>query len=248
MRRQSGSTLTLPTIRAPASPVREQQQQSPPVRSPPRSPSYRVRGYDRDSRPTSPMRSSSRSPSPGLPTPTSEVDPSSTFILRRTDSESRSYHEASPVSNGSYHSSYRREDRDHRELHSRDDYGRYQGRREHTPPPPPPPARRASPIPRPSTPVITFPHLPSRSFRTAFILDRFTVRCTVLYCSNDLLVQSTHAIGRSFFDFVCAKDEGIVKTWIECVKGWGVNERGQPSDGGFGFGRFGLLVAGRDSM
>ena len=33
-----------------------------------------------------------------------------------------------------------------------------------------------------------------------------------------------------------------------CVKGWGVNERGQPSDGGFGFGRFTLLTEGRDSM
>lgn len=245
MRRQSGSTLTLSTIRTPASPVRGHQ--SPPVRSPPRSPSYRVREHVRDSRHNSPMRPSSRSPSPGLPTPTSEIGPSpSAPILRRTESDSRSYREASPVSNGSYHSSYRHDERDRRELHSRDGYGRHQGRREYSPPPPPP--RRASPIPRPSTPVITFPHLPSRSFRTAFILDRFTVRCTILYCSNDLLVQSTHAIGRSFFDFVCAKDEGIVKTWIECVKGWGVNERGQPSDGGFGFGRFGLLVAGRESM
>jgi hypothetical protein len=96
--------------------------------------------------------------------------------------------------------------------------------------------------------VITFDHLPNKSFRTAFILDRFSLNCTILYCSNDLLVESTHAIGRSFFDFVAAKDEGIVKSWIECVKGWGVNERGQPSDGGFGFGRFVLLVGGRESL
>ncbi|KAF6748489.1 hypothetical protein DFP72DRAFT_820090 [Ephemerocybe angulata] len=100
---------------------------------------------------------------------------------------------------------------------------------------------------RPPSEVITFEHLPNKSFRTAFILDRFSVNCTVLYCSNDLLVESTHAIGRNFFDFVSAKDEGIVRSWIECVKGWGVNERGQPSDGGFGFGRFTLLVGGRES-
>ncbi|KIK13530.1 hypothetical protein PISMIDRAFT_688600 [Pisolithus microcarpus 441] len=31
------------------------------------------------------------------------------------------------------------------------------------------------------------------------------------------------------------------------VKAWGINERGQPSDGGFGFGRFTLLHKGRDS-
>lgn len=95
--------------------------------------------------------------------------------------------------------------------------------------------------------AITFPHLPNKSFRTAFILDRFSVNCTILYCSNDLLVESTHAIGRNFFDFVAPKDEGIVRSWIECVKGWGVNERGQPSDGGFGFGKFNLLVGGRES-
>ncbi|KAF5334317.1 hypothetical protein D9611_014136 [Ephemerocybe angulata] len=107
---------------------------------------------------------------------------------------------------------------------------------------PPPPRARTH-----EREVITFEHLPNKSFRTAFILDRFSVNCTVLYCSNDLLVESTHAIGRNFFDFVSAKDEGIVRSWIECVKGWGVNERGQPSDGGFGFGRFTLLVGGRES-
>ncbi|KIK18622.1 hypothetical protein PISMIDRAFT_684071, partial [Pisolithus microcarpus 441] len=31
------------------------------------------------------------------------------------------------------------------------------------------------------------------------------------------------------------------------VKAWGINERGQPSDGGFGFSRFTLLHKGRDS-
>ena len=116
-------------------------------------------------------------------------------------------------------------------------------------PPPPPLPRGPVPAPAPEREeAITFPHLPNKSFRTAFILDRFSLNCTILYCSNDLLVESTHAIGRNFFDFVAPKDEGIVRSWIECVKGWGVNERGQPSDGGFGFGRFNLLVGGRESM
>jgi len=39
-----------------------------------------------------------------------------------------------------------------------------------------------------------------------------------------------------------------VISWVDCVKGWGVNERGQPSDGGFGFGKFLLITEGRDSM
>lgn len=247
VRRQSGSTRTLSTYRPPVSPVRDRHPSPARSSNPPRSPSYRPKVYSRHN---SPSRSKSRSPSPGLPTPTSEVDPSSSVhILRRTDSEPQSYAGTSPSSDGHYHDSYERDD--YRPPRSRDGYngGGYRSLKEYSPPlPPAVPQRQPSPPPRASTPVITFPHLPSRSFRTAFILDRFTVRCTILYCSNDLLVQSTHAIGRSFFDFVCAKDEGIVKTWIECVKGWGVNERGQPSDGGFGFGRFGLLVAGRESM
>ncbi len=97
------------------------------------------------------------------------------------------------------------------------------------------------------TPVISFPHLPSKSFRTAFILDRFSSACPIVYASNDLLLGASSALGRPFFDFVRTRDEGVVRSWIACVKGWGVNERGAPSDGGFGFGRFGLLVNGRES-
>lgn len=54
-------------------------------------------------------------------------------------------------------------------------------------------------------------------------------------------------MGRSFFDFVAEKDEETVKSWIDTVKGWGVNDLGQPSDGGFGYGGFTLLTKGRDS-
>ena len=54
-------------------------------------------------------------------------------------------------------------------------------------------------------------------------------------------------MGRSFFDFVAQKDEDVVRSWIDVIKGWGVNERGQPSDGGFGFGKFALCKEGRDS-
>jgi len=96
--------------------------------------------------------------------------------------------------------------------------------------------------------VITFDPLSNKSFRTAFILNRFTVNATILYCSNDLLISTTDAIGRSFYDFVAEKDEERVRSWIQCVKGWGVNEKGQPSDGGFGFGKFTLLAEGRDSV
>lgn len=55
-------------------------------------------------------------------------------------------------------------------------------------------------------------------------------------------------MGRPFFDFVAKRDEALVRSWIDAVKGWGVNERGQPSDGGFGFGKFHLFPRGRDSV
>lgn len=68
-----------------------------------------------------------------------------------------------------------------------------------------------------------------------------------MYISNDLLLSSATVMGRSFYDFVAKKDEDIVRSWIDVIKGWGVNERGQPSDGGFGFGRFQLFTEGRES-
>ncbi|KAG1735233.1 hypothetical protein EDB19DRAFT_1725189 [Suillus lakei] len=95
--------------------------------------------------------------------------------------------------------------------------------------------------------IISFNPLPSQSHRSALILDRFSIHCTVLYCSNDLLLSTTKILGRSFFDFVTSRTEHSVRSWIDVIKSWGVNDRGQPSDGGFGFGKFVLLLAGRDS-
>ncbi|KAL0069141.1 hypothetical protein AAF712_003827 [Marasmius tenuissimus] len=66
-----------------------------------------------------------------------------------------------------------------------------------------------------------------------------------MYCSNDHLIQAHSWEGRSFFDFVSTTDEDRVMSWIDTVKSWGVNERGQPSDGGFGFCKFGLVSSGR---
>ncbi|KAH9947444.1 hypothetical protein B0H21DRAFT_334167 [Amylocystis lapponica] len=112
------------------------------------------------------------------------------------------------------------------------------------------PTRSGSSSPEPEPPRATpihFAPLPEQSVRTALILDRFSVNCGILYCSNDSLLSTTRAMGRSFFDFVLKKDEDLVRTWIEVIKGWGVNERGQPSDGGFGFGKFSICVQGRDS-
>ncbi|KAK0221561.1 hypothetical protein IW262DRAFT_1374867 [Armillaria fumosa] len=123
----------------------------------------------------------------------------------------------------------------------------FQFRRWNDPSPmPPSPPPFSTPPQTPADPV-SYEHLPSQSFRTALILNRFSLRCTIQYCSNDLLIESTEAIGRSFFDYVARKDEAIVTSWIDVIKTWGVNERGQPSDGGFGFGKFALLTEARES-
>ncbi|KAI0301203.1 hypothetical protein B0F90DRAFT_359072 [Multifurca ochricompacta] len=96
--------------------------------------------------------------------------------------------------------------------------------------------------------AISFDPLPKQSIRTALILDRFSTSCPIIYCSNDSFLSTTQIMGRPFFDFVTQRDEALVRSWIDAVKGWGVNERGQPSDGGFGFGKFHLFPRGRDSV
>ncbi|KAL1705454.1 hypothetical protein EV121DRAFT_279590 [Schizophyllum commune] len=96
-------------------------------------------------------------------------------------------------------------------------------------------------------PSVSFDPLPNQSFRTAFIVDRFSLSCPIMYYTNDHFIETMEILGRSFYDFVSKKDESLVRSWIDLVKSWGVNERGQPSDGGFGFGRFRLLTRGRKS-
>jgi hypothetical protein len=86
-----------------------------------------------------------------------------------------------------------------------------------------------------------------QSIRVALILDRFTINCTIIYCSNDNIVSTTDVMGRPLYDFVSEGNVELVRAWVDMVKGWGVNERGQPSDGGFGFGRFTLCPKGRVS-
>ncbi|EIM91416.1 uncharacterized protein STEHIDRAFT_118479 [Stereum hirsutum FP-91666 SS1] len=106
--------------------------------------------------------------------------------------------------------------------------------------------------PTPSSPQISLgtlvaPILPSpaQSTRMALILDRFSLDCHILYCFNNPFLRIGTLAGLSFFDFVAARDEEFVRSLIMTVKGWGVNELGQPSDGGFGFGRFHLCLTRR---
>ncbi|KAK0464197.1 uncharacterized protein EV420DRAFT_1627294 [Desarmillaria tabescens] len=103
--------------------------------------------------------------------------------------------------------------------------------------------------PRPQLPPTRYPTNTSRPSPSAQPSSSTASpsACTIQYCSNDLLIESTEAIGRSFFDYVARKDEAIVTSWIDVIKTWGVNERGQPSDGGFGFGKFALLTEARES-
>ncbi|KAJ7701424.1 hypothetical protein B0H17DRAFT_1045376 [Mycena rosella] len=112
------------------------------------------------------------------------------------------------------------------------------------PPSPTSPAARPSSTRDPTPPA----DLPTaQSARTALILDRFSVNCTVTYYSNHQLVVPAAATRRAFFDLVAREDEAVVRSWLEAIKTCGVNGRGQPSGGGFGYGRFLLCTEGRDS-
>ena len=93
----------------------------------------------------------------------------------------------------------------------------------------------------------SYSHLAPQSPRTLLILNRFTLNCNIEYCSNECVLSTTAIMGRPFYDFVAPHDEALVRSWIDTCKGWGVNESGQPSDGGFGFGKFRAYVPGRDS-
>lgn len=86
------------------------------------------------------------------------------------------------------------------------------------------------------------------SVRVALILDRFSMHCTIRHVTNaDILPIGLAAVGRPFYDFVAPAEEEKVRAAMDTVKGWGVNERGHPSDGGFGFYRFRIVPKGRNS-
>ncbi|KAJ7069423.1 hypothetical protein C8F01DRAFT_1207122 [Mycena amicta] len=99
---------------------------------------------------------------------------------------------------------------------------------------------------RPSSPHHIEPPI-SQSVRTAVILDRFSTNCTITQYLNHHLIAPTAARRRPFFDFVARDDEALVRSWLGAIKTCGVNERGQPSNAGFGYGRFLLCARGRDS-
>ncbi|KAJ6508303.1 hypothetical protein C8R45DRAFT_1168093 [Mycena sanguinolenta] len=106
----------------------------------------------------------------------------------------------------------------------------------------------SSPAPAPSATLHSPADLPAmQSPRTALILDRFSANCTITHYSNSQLIPSGAAIKRPFFDFVARQDEALVRSWLVAIKTCGVNERGYPSSGGFGYGRFLLCGEGRDS-
>lgn len=54
------------------------------------------------------------------------------------------------------------------------------------------------------------------------------------------MITTTNDINHSFFPVVVKRDEKLVRSWIDVIKSWGVNERGQPSDNSFG--KFALLI------
>ena len=86
--------------------------------------------------------------------------------------------------------------------------------------------------PKPTPPpILSFKPLPSQPSRSALILDQFSIHCPVQYCSNKHLLSTTIVMGRCFFDFVAPRSDKIVRSWIDVIKAWGVNGRGQPSDG-----------------
>ena len=117
----------------------------------------------------------------------------------------------------------------------------------HSRPSTPPDAPRPSSSTPTTAPTSAPGPPPLDGHRTAFILDRFSLSNTIVYMSNDRIIPSSLAKNRSFYDFVLKDDENQVRGWMDAIKGLGVNDRGNPSDGGFGYVKFRMVLEGRDS-
>lgn len=97
-----------------------------------------------------------------------------------------------------------------------------------------------------TSPALLAAPSPIKSTRMAVILNRFSLDCPILYCFNNPFIRVGTLAGISFFDFVSEQDEALVRSLVMRVKQWGVNDLGQPSDGGFGFGQFHLCLQRRN--
>ncbi|KAG8880383.1 hypothetical protein FRB98_005144 [Tulasnella sp. 332] len=106
--------------------------------------------------------------------------------------------------------------------------------------------RRTGKVPSKPENAVPLASLPKLSIRQAIILDRFTIRATVLFCTNNMILDPQAVTNRSFFDFVSEQDEGLVRSWINNIKGSRI-EGGVTTDTGFGYGRFELCPQGRQS-
>ncbi|KDQ20906.1 hypothetical protein BOTBODRAFT_26917 [Botryobasidium botryosum FD-172 SS1] len=95
-------------------------------------------------------------------------------------------------------------------------------------------------------PQVPFDRLPTPSIRTGLILNRFSLTCPILYCTNACFIDPGFAQERSIYDFVAESDEDEVRHLIEIAKGFGM-EGGVRSDGGFAYGKFLLYPPGRNS-
>lgn len=88
--------------------------------------------------------------------------------------------------------------------------------------------------------------MPTPSIRTGLILNRFSLTCPILYCTNACFIDPNLAQERSIYDFVAESDEDEVRHLIEIAKGFGM-EGGVRNDGGFAYGKFLLYPPGRNS-
>jgi hypothetical protein len=93
---------------------------------------------------------------------------------------------------------------------------------------------------------LEFEQLPKPSRRSGLILNRFSRSCPIMHCTDDNFLPANLVAGRSIYDFVAERDEPEVRSWIDMAKGWGI-EGPEPSEGGFGYGRFHLCIPGRNS-
>ncbi|CAE6451162.1 unnamed protein product [Rhizoctonia solani] len=82
--------------------------------------------------------------------------------------------------------------------------------------------------------------------RTALLLDRFTLNCDIIYCSNNMILSETCVGARGgFFKYVVERDLDSVRSFLRNLKQSGLKVD-SPTNVGFVYHTFSLCVAGRD--
>ncbi|CAE6463018.1 unnamed protein product [Rhizoctonia solani] len=81
--------------------------------------------------------------------------------------------------------------------------------------------------------------------RTALLLDRFAVDCTITHCTNNAILNNETCVQQPFYRYVAVRDEASVRSFMTNLKNTRIDAN-IPINAGFVYHAFTLCVRGRD--